>query len=51
MNSHDLYVVGAGARMVIVFYRKGTARQTAVDQGLEHSSGEDSGIEAHILPS
>lgn len=52
MNSHDLYViVGAGARVVIVFYEKGPARQPSVDWGREASSGKDSGIEAHILPS
>lgn len=51
MNSHDLYVIEEEARVVIVFYRKGPARQPSVDWGWEASSGKDSGIEAHILPS
>lgn len=40
-----------GARVVIVFYKKGPARQPSVDWSREASSGKDSGIEAHTLPS
>lgn len=35
----------------LLSYKKGPARQPSVDWGREASSGKDSGIDAHTLPS